>query len=263
MQKVKISIITVCRNAGWVIEQTIKSVLEQEYKNIEYIIVDGNSQDETMDIVRRYAEEGKIKYISEPDQGIYDAMNKGIRMATGDYLQFLNAGDALINCGVIMKVAERIAESQVDIVYGNILYQYPDGNESIRVYGQFCSTFFYYLLGDCINHQAIFAARQCLEGKGFDTTYCICADREWMLRMKRQKRNFKALNFLICSYSLDTKSESVKNHDIYMREAARCIRENLRVGYFLFWLINEIRAGKVSAKLLHEVYKLIFIQKKK
>lgn len=257
----KISIITVCRNAEHIIEKTIKSVLGQKYKNIEYIIVDGNSQDKTLDIVMRYAKGGKLKYISETDGGIYDAMNKGILIATGEYLQFLNAGDALVNCDVITKVVGRIAETQADIVYGNILYEYPDGSKNVRVYGQFCSKLFYYLSGDCINHQAIFAAKRCLGGNGFNTTYRICADREWMLRMKKSKRSFRALNLLICSYSLDTESVSVKNHDIYKSEAERCILENFRVGYSVFWLINKIREGKVSAGILHGLYKLVYIRK--
>lgn len=258
----KVSVITVCRNAENVIEKTISSVVGQTYGNIEYIIVDGASRDKTMEIVTRYAEKGNIQYITEPDQGIYDAMNKGIRMSTGDYLEFLNAGDALINHNVIEKVVDEITECRADIVYGNILYHYPDGSERTRVYGKFCSTLFYYLLGDCINHQAIFAARQCFQERGFDTTYRICADREWLLRSKKKKYSFKALNMLICRYSLEEENESVKNHDIYMKEAKRCIWENLREGYFLFWLINKIREGRVSAKVLHMVYKLFFIRNK-
>lgn len=88
----KISVITVCYNCVSVIEQTIKSVLEQTYPNIEYIIIDGGSMDGTVDIIKKYSD--TVTYwISEPDNGIYDAMNKGIDMATGDYLNFMNAGD--------------------------------------------------------------------------------------------------------------------------------------------------------------------------
>ena len=257
----KISIITVCRNAEKVIEQTIKSVIGQTYNNIEYIIVDGASQDSTLDIVRVYLSKGNIRYISEPDNGIYDAMNKGIRMATGDYIQFLNAGDAFFSDDVVDKVVRNINSCKADVVYGNILYQYPDGSEGIRVYGQVCSTLFYFLLGDCINHQAIFAGRQCFAEGGFDTMYRICADREWMLRTKKKKYRFKALNLLICRYSLDMASESVRNHDLYKLEAAKCIWENLRAGYFLFWMIDRIREGNVSAKMLHMIYEMVFIRK--
>ena len=89
----KFSVITVTYNAGAVIEDTIQSVITQTYKNIEYIIVDGASTDKTMSIVNRYRERISV-VVSEPDRGLYDAMNKGIRLATGDYLCFLNAGDS-------------------------------------------------------------------------------------------------------------------------------------------------------------------------
>ena len=92
----KFSIITVTYNAGKVLEDTIQSVITQTYKNVEYIIVDGKSTDGTMDIVNRYREHIHT-IVSEPDKGLYDAMNKGIDLATGDYLCFLNAGDELNN----------------------------------------------------------------------------------------------------------------------------------------------------------------------
>lgn len=92
MESPKISVITICYNAVDVIEGTILSVINQTYKNIEYIVVDGGSTDGTIDIIKRY--ESRIdKWISEPDKGIYDAMNKGIRIATGEWLNFMNAGD--------------------------------------------------------------------------------------------------------------------------------------------------------------------------
>ena len=90
----KFSIITVTYNAGAVLEDTIQSVITQTYRNVEYIIVDGGSKDHTLDIINRYREHIHT-LVSEPDKGLYDAMNKGIRLATGDYLCFLNAGDEL------------------------------------------------------------------------------------------------------------------------------------------------------------------------
>ena len=91
----KITIITTSYNSGKTIEDTILSVLSQGYEDFEHIIVDGNSKDNTMDIVRKYEKEyrGRLKYISEPDKGIYDALNKGIQMSTGDVIGFLNSDD--------------------------------------------------------------------------------------------------------------------------------------------------------------------------
>ena len=99
----KITIITVCYNAQTYIERTILSVINQSYSNIEYLVIDGNSIDCTLQIVRKY--EDKItKIISEPDKGIYDAMNKGLQMATGDWVNFMNAGDSFYSKDILAKV---------------------------------------------------------------------------------------------------------------------------------------------------------------
>lgn len=261
-ESIKISIVTVCYNAEKIIENTILSVLGQTYQNIEYILVDGKSEDRTLQIIKKYSGDRRIRYVSELDEGIYDAMNKGGCMATGDYIQFLNAGDLLVNAKVVEEVVAQIKEENYDIVYGDIVYCFPDGSKSKRVYGQFCSSWFYYLLGDCINHQAIFARRKCIQENGFDTSYKICADREWMIRLKKQHIKYKALRTLICQYSLDDNSASVKNKELYKDEAKRCVKAYFGVGYVLFWLVEKIRDGKVSALVLHKIYKIVFIKNK-
>lgn len=113
----KITVVTVCYNAADLIEDTIKSVLSQTYDNIEYIIVDGNSSDGTMDIVNKYSDRIS-KIISEPDKGIYDAMNKGIFAATGDYINFMNAGDIFTSDDAVSKVVGLIDKSN-DVIYGD------------------------------------------------------------------------------------------------------------------------------------------------
>lgn len=113
----KITVVTVCYNAEATIEETIKSVLNQTHGNLEYIIIDGRSTDGTMDIVRKYSDR-ITKIVSEPDKGIYDAMNKGIALATGDYINFMNAGDTFSSPDAVKEVAGRIAPES-DIVYGD------------------------------------------------------------------------------------------------------------------------------------------------
>lgn len=103
----EISIITVCFNSEKTIEDTIKSVCCQTYKNIEYIIIDGGSTDRTCDIINSYISQISI-FVSEPDNGIYDAMNKGLDMATGDYLLFLGSDDHLMSSNIIERVMARI-----------------------------------------------------------------------------------------------------------------------------------------------------------
>lgn len=259
-ESIKISIVTVCYNAEKIIENTILSVLGQTYQNIEYILVDGKSEDRTLQIIKKYSGDRRIRYVSELDEGIYDAMNKGGCMATGDYIQFLNAGDLLVNAKVVEGVVAQIKEKRCDIVYGDIVYCYPDGSKSKRIYGQFCSSWFYYLLGDCINHQAIFARRECIQENCFDTSYKICADREWMLRVKKQHKRYKALGMTVCQYSLEENSASIKNREIYKEEARRCVKRYLKAGYPLFWMIDKVRGGKVSAQILHKAYTLIFMK---
>ena len=113
----KISVVTVCYNAVDQIEETIKSVVGQTYPDIEYIVIDGGSTDGTTDIIRKYSD--KISYwISEPDNGIYDAMNKGILVATGDYINFMNAGDYFSSVNAISDVAKQINATN-DIIYGD------------------------------------------------------------------------------------------------------------------------------------------------
>lgn len=114
----KFSIITVTYNAGAVLEDTIQSVITQTYRNVEYIIVDGGSKDHTLDIINRYREHIQI-LVSEPDKGLYDAMNKGIRLATGDYLCFLNAGDELHEDDTLQLMVHSITGTGLpDVLYG-------------------------------------------------------------------------------------------------------------------------------------------------
>ena len=107
---IKFTLITVTYNAGKVLEDTIQSVIFQTYRNVEYIIVDGGSKDNTLEIAAKYRDRIS-KVISEPDKGLYDAMNKGIRLATGDYVCFLNAGDKLHGADTLAKIVDKI---QVD-----------------------------------------------------------------------------------------------------------------------------------------------------
>jgi len=114
----KFSIITVTYNAAKVLEDTIQSIVTQTYKNLEYIIVDGGSTDETLDIIHKY-QEHITTVISEPDQGLYDAMNKGIKLATGDYLCFLNAGDGLHEDDTLLAMVHSIhGTSLPGVLYG-------------------------------------------------------------------------------------------------------------------------------------------------
>ena len=113
------SIITITYNAVRLVEQTLLNVLSQSYPNIEYIVIDGGSTDGTVDIIRRY-ESGLAYWVSEPDKGIYDAMNKGLQKATGDYVWFINAGDTLCSSDTVQSVVSKLQKRKAlpDIIYG-------------------------------------------------------------------------------------------------------------------------------------------------
>ena len=116
-----ISIITVCLNSEFTIEQTIRSVIDQDYPTIEYIIIDGKSNDNTREVIKRY--EDKIsKIISEDDEGMYFAINKGIQLATGDIIGILNSDDFYVDDKVISKVVNEFISKNVDAVYADLVY---------------------------------------------------------------------------------------------------------------------------------------------
>ena len=121
----KISIITISFNAKATIEKTLQSVANQSYKNIEHIIVDGGSKDNTLEICNSFPHVSKI--ISEPDRGVYDAFNKGLKLATGDIIGFLNADDVFFNENSVQEIAKAFSENKTHIVYGNLDYINENG----------------------------------------------------------------------------------------------------------------------------------------
>jgi glycosyltransferase involved in cell wall biosynthesis len=180
MQSPKITIITVVRNGEQYIENTITSVLEQTYNNIEYIIIDGASTDGTVDIIRKYSD--KLHYwISEKDTGIYDAMNKGVRASTGDWLLFINADDFLADKNAIQSSVPHLLNTPHKIAYGDIIYRYPDGTD--KKYGvewhdlkkRFREVAMY------LAHQATFHASSLFKERLFDTSYKIAGDYDFLL----------------------------------------------------------------------------------
>jgi len=180
----KVSIITVCFNIAETIEQTIKSVLGQDYKDIEYIIVDGRSTDGTLDIINRY--KNRIaNIISEPDNGIYDAMNKGLRSSTGDILATLNGDDVYADQTTVSQMAEFIQHKGLDAAYGDLIYVDRHDTGQVKRFwkpgpykkGAFCH-------GWVIPHPTFFCRKEIFEKFGyFNDTLQIAADFELMLRL--------------------------------------------------------------------------------
>lgn len=173
---VKISIVTVCFNSVSTIEQTICSVVNQSYQDIEYIIIDGGSVDGTIDIVKKY--EDRLAYwISEPDRGIYDAMNKGIDKATGEVVAFLNSDD-WYEPGTLGFVAGQFADFDIQVLAGLLYYWIGDKCEIIDRHDHD------FRLTMACSHPATFVRRKLFEQYGkFDLKYAISGDHDWLLRI--------------------------------------------------------------------------------
>jgi len=180
---VRVSIITVCFNSAKTIEDTIKSVLGQDYNNIEYIVVDGGSTDETLEILSRY--KNKISRIaSEPDEGIYDAMNKGIKMATGEIIGFLNSGDIYMSESVAGQIVDSIKANNADCCYGDL--QYVAKNDLQKILRRWKSQPYsdgLFEKGWHPPHPTFFVKKSVFDKYGgFDLGYSIASDYELMLR---------------------------------------------------------------------------------
>lgn len=181
----KISIVTVTFNSAKTLRTTIDSVLQLNYKNIEYIVVDGASTDGTVPLLEFYMQQfaGRMKWISEPDKGIYDAMNKGIRMATGDIVGILNSDDFFTSSDVLERVAAEFSED-VDAVYGDVHFVYPDDLEHcVRYYSSKIFRRGLMRLGFIPAHPTFYCRKSCFEKYGYyKTDYKIAADFDLLLR---------------------------------------------------------------------------------
>lgn len=181
----KISIITATYNSGETLRDTMNSVLRQDYQDFEHIIVDGLSKDNTMRIVKEMEPlyKGKLKYISEKDQGLYDAMNKGIGMATGDVIGILNSDDFYSSDEILKTIANNI--TRVDAVYADIHYvNHDDTTKTVRRYSSKGFRSWKMRMGFMPAHPSFYCKREVYSRFGkFDTSFKIAADFEQLLRL--------------------------------------------------------------------------------
>ena len=217
----KVSVITVCYNAEASIENTLKSVLEQTYKNYEYVIVDGASKDNTLKIIEEYKAKFEEKginatVISEKDNGIYDAMNKGVKFCSGEWLIYLNADDSFADPDVLKDIFENNDYSGTDVIYGDSYRVKGDQKKldladkdisHLRDFKFFC-------------HQATFTRRRVFDKIKFDPQFKICADYDFFLQAYLMEYKFRYVNRVVCVYSV----EGTSNKDYY-----RTILDNYNV----------------------------------
>lgn len=179
----KISIITVCFNSKETLRDTIESVLSQDYTNIEYIIIDGNSSDDTLSIIQEYVNDID-KVISEPDKGIYDAMNKGVKVAVGDYVGILNSDDIFAHNHVISDIANLLKINAADAVYGDlVLVNRNNTSDIVRSYSSKYFRKWKIRFGLMLPHPTFYVRRSLFDKLGFyKLNYRVAADFELMTR---------------------------------------------------------------------------------
>ena len=196
-----ISIITVTFNAAKVVEKTIQSVVSQTYDRLEYLIIDGASKDDTMDIVDRYRDqiERRGRIVSEPDKGLYDAMNKGVRLASGEWVLFMNADDEFVDPYVVADVATFIEKHpEADFVFGN--------TEQIWDYGTIISapTEAWVNHKMCSSPQASFVKKEVHESHPFELQYRYAADFEQFISFVQEEKSFVHFDRLISRIRLSS-----------------------------------------------------------
>lgn len=178
----KITVITVAYNSAKTIEDTLNSVAVQTYPNVEYIVVDGASTDETLTFVRNYRNPN-IRLVSEPDKGIYDAMNKGLALASGEVVGFLNSDDFYADASVLEKIANAFQDPAVDVCYADLVYVTPDNSRVVRYWKSKQFTKGDFAKGWCPAHPTFYVRKSVIERLGlFDQSYKLAADVEFMMR---------------------------------------------------------------------------------
>lgn len=227
-----ISIITITFNSAATLRDTIQSVLSQSYPNIEYILIDGASKDNTVEIIKEYAPlfKGRMRWISEPDKGLYDAMDKGIRMATGDIVGIINSDDYYHRTDVIAQVAERFQEKGIQAIYGDVRFVHPDNlDKTVRYYSSknFSPKLFRY--GFMPAHPTFFTYRKYFDEFGYyKTDYRIAADYELLIRFlytHHLNAKYLPLDFMKMRTG-GASTASFKSNLLLNKEIVRACKEN-------------------------------------
>lgn len=182
----KISIITATYNSQETLADTFDSVLKQTYQDFEYIVIDGKSTDGTIDIIKSYESKfgNKMRWISEPDRGIYDAMNKGIAMASGDVIGMLNSDDFYTTNDILADIADQLTDKNTDAVYGDVHFINSDGNKCVRYYSSARFKPSLLRFGFMPAHPSFYAKKQVYHDYGvYSLNYRIAADYDFFIRL--------------------------------------------------------------------------------
>jgi len=242
---VKISIITVCFNSSKTIEKTFQSIKNQSYQNIEYIVVDGGSSDDTLKIIKNY-NSCISNYISESDKGLYDAMNKGIALATGDIIGILNSDDIFLDVFVLENIAKFHQENDIDASIGNIT-QFNESGKTVRKYSSKNWTPENLKIGFMPPHPSIFFKRKLFEKYGnYHLDFISGADYELIVRFFIKHQVSWKYSDITTTAMLrgGISSSGYKSYKLISREIKKALDlNNIKFSYFkvllrVIWKLN-------------------------
>ncbi len=234
----KFTIIIPTLNAESQLHTTLESLSGQTYDDFECLVMDGGSTDATVDVVRKYQSHiPALRYFSEKDAGIYDAMNKGVTLSQGEYILFLGAGDSLHNNSVLEMVSKYLKTKDVDILYGNILLplnQLSKHPEKL--------TNGYFRSGKMICHQSIFSKKSILIDYPFSLSYTYGSDRDWLIHCLKSHKTFAYIPETIANYDTKGISSDINNRKAVWMESGRILRNHygflmLPITFFKYYLV--------------------------
>jgi glycosyltransferase involved in cell wall biosynthesis len=223
----KYTIITICYNASATIERTLRSVTGQTWTDKEYIIVDGASKDSTLEIISRYRDNIDI-LVSEPDKGLYDAMNKGLKLATGDYVLFMNAGDRFHEDTTLEQIAAQVQklDKLPGVIYGNTALT----NMAGEIYGMRRLSppehldWKSFRNGMLVCHQAFYARRDIAEP--YDLRYRFSADVDWCIRVMKKADTLHNTHLIVADYLEDGSGVTIDNRKASLKERFAIMRRH-------------------------------------
>lgn len=281
------SIITICLNDEKRIQKTLKSVYSQTCIDYEHLIIDGQSYDSSLEEVERarrhYPNSDNLRVYSEKDKGLYDAMNKGVKKASGKYLCFMNCGDAFFDENVLQSVYEYLLRMPgYDVYYGDGIAMQPDGSQAFQFRRFLCQNDDQFrkqiaggLFGPC--HQAQFADRRCFENNMFDLRYQLRAEANWFIKMYMQGGKIKYMPQIVCKYEMGGCSQKYSSYGKSRTEIKQILEEfNLyrdeldeaerklsvsagNTGILRKWLALKIAGRSVAVSFLQFNYRNIAI----
>jgi glycosyltransferase involved in cell wall biosynthesis len=252
----KISVVTVCRNAESCIEETVQSVLSQSFDNFEYLVIDGASTDHTMQILGKYEEQFNDKgirffCISEPDKGIYDAMNKSLNHAHGEWILFMNSGDSFFDGNVLTRVFESDCTSK-DVIYGDVVLKENDMYKK-AVAGSITDK----SIHSPICHQGTIIKTRLMKEFRFDTDYKLAADYDLLIRLYKAGCAFQKTDVVFAVFELG--GTSSKQSLIYLSEMNRSRKSNeFETKESRFFSVLRLRTYNFVRSVARHLFKALF-----